>query len=322
MPKDNLPHGGYSGLRFIPEPFIPRNKKPVTLAYVTEALIAAKTSPLLDELAWCLRDVFGHGQPVDPASWGEYRRCLTCGDQQSIEKTFNLDHYAQLKGLEATTKLSHWCQSAKCDGRYTPCFSHREFRAKLQERFVGKTVCCSIALNSFDEVIGFAYGWVDQLSAIWQETEFLFGPDAPDQAVFAQSLEHNTVGALTGSSPVLYMSEVGVTLPYRDGAFAKELVRLMFGALPDWTHGLPAIGISQPDKMGYVQLDAAGHQPVFSCGADETTMMAGRVDSHLELWSLSAAEYKLRCAPAINRWKRRISANLPDSTFADQASKR
>ena len=322
MPKDNLKAVEFPGLSFSPVPFMPRNQKPVTLAHVTDSAAVVDAGILLDELAWCLRDVFGHGLPVDPASWGEYRRCPDCGDQQSVEKAYGLDRYAQLKGLEATTKLTQQCQTEGCLGSYTACFNQGQFSTTLGHRFATKTVCCSIALNIFNEVVGFAYGWVDRLDQIWPETAFLFGPKAPNRRRFLDEVAVRSEGALDGSSQVLYMSEVGVTLPYRDSALAKELVRLMFEALPRWTHPLPAMGISQPDKMGYVQLDAAGHKPVFSHGAAETTMMVGRVETHLDLWSLSPAAYKLRCAPAINRWKRRISATPPDSTFAGQASKR
>ncbi len=308
MPRDNIQTESFPGIAIKGDLFSLKNKKSVTPGFIADSKIAALTPDFAKELAWSFRDVFGHGMPVDPSSWGEYLRCSCCGAQRSIEDHYAIADYVPLHALEKAPPVPQPCPTQGCKGKLSLFYHQQELEQQLLSRFKTKTFCCSLALNASEQVVGFCYGWVDSLINIWKEHAHHFGVDHPCDEDFLRQVEVSTNGRLTADSQIFFTAEIGISVPYRDPTLAKELNRLMFSSIPSHLQNLTTISLSQPDKMGYVFLESTGHQPAFTAGAENMTLMVGTVEDNLELWSLPYGYYKNRLKPPIDRWKARLNA--------------
>jgi len=320
MPKDNLHTESYPGIALKGDLFSLKNKRTVTPGFIVNPKKAAQSSEFANALAWSFRDVFGHGLPVDNSSWGEYLRCHSCGEQRSIEDYYGAIEYQPLKNLEINTPGTSPCPTPHCTGNLELFYSQETLVNQLLSRLRNKTFCCSVALNAAEEVIGFCYGWVDSLLNIWQEHAHHFGVNHPTDEFFLEEVDTSTNGELSAETKVFFIAEIGISHPYRDATLAKELNRLMFDSIPVNMRKLPTVGLSQPDKLGYVMLENSGNIPVFSAGPEDMTLLTGTVEDNLELWSLPYGYYKNRCKPGIDRWRARLNSQKSGTKHLAQAS--
>lgn len=92
--------------------YLTQNGTGYRVAYLKDQNAALKHPGFIKDLVTCYRDIFGHGAPVDPASWSEYLFCPECHRRYSIGDVFDLTDYAPWPswtkpGLAQDTAAAH-----------------------------------------------------------------------------------------------------------------------------------------------------------------------------------------------------------------------
>jgi len=281
--------------------YLTQNGTGYRVAYLKDQNAALKHPGFIKDLVTCYRDIFGHGAPVDPASWSEYLFCPECHRRYSISDVFDLTDYAPLAELDEPRLGIRHCSSASCKGRLEPCYSSEKLTARLTNAMTAYPFFCSVILGQEMRVSGLHYGWVAPLKDLWPDFAYLYDGTKASEAMFLHSAQSRSSGRFSPDTKVLYMTELGVSLPARDKKLLQGLVRAFFRSMPEDILALPSVAVSEPDKRGYALLDAAGHSPLFSISGRPTTVMGGKARETAALWNLPAATFKAACAPAIAR---------------------
>jgi len=271
------------------------------IAYLTDAKAAIKDETFVTGLATCYRDIFGHGAPIDPASWSEYLHCPRCHRRYAIGDVYSLDEYQPLAELNERKAEGLTCKSVGCGALLQPSYPLEKLKNRLLNAMADHPFFCSLALGNGGNIAGLHYGWVAPLEELWDDFSYLYEGTDATRKMFIHSARSRSAGAFSDETKVLYMTELGVTLPARDKRLLQGLVRAFFKSMPPEVIDLPSLAVSEPDKRGYALLDAAGHQPLFSISGRNTTVMGGKARETAALWNLPAATFKAACTPAIER---------------------
>jgi len=271
------------------------------VAYLTDAKAAMEDETFITGLATCYRDIFGHGAPIDPASWSEYLHCPRCHRRYAIGDVYGLDEYQPLAKLDESKAEGLTCKSTGCEAPLHPSYPLAILKSRLLKAMADYPFFCSLVLSGSDGIAGLHYGWVAPLEELWDDFAYLYEGTDATREMFLHSARCRSKGAFSDKTKVLYMTELGVTLPARDKRLLQGLVRAFFKSMPLDVIGLPSLAVSEPDKRGYALLDAAGHHPLFSMSGRATTVMGGKVRETDALWNLPAATFKAACLPAIER---------------------
>jgi|GEM_PF-1877159 len=271
------------------------------IAYLLDHKAATADETFIAGLATCYRDIFGHGAPIDPASWSEYLFCPQCHRRYSIGETHGLEEYTPLSELNESAAQKRTCEGADCEGNLEASYPLEKLKDRLRRALENYPFYCSVVTGKDDSIAGLHYGWVAPLEDLWQDFAYLYDGSEATKKMFLHAAQSRSGGRFQPQTKVLYMTELGVTLPARDKRLLQGLVRAFFKSMPPEVIALPSLAVSEPDKRGYALLDAAGHKPLFSVSGRNATVMGGKAIETAALWNLPAATFKAACSPAIAR---------------------
>jgi hypothetical protein len=298
-------------------PFVVGGRPPVWVDRVADPQATARARPLLRRIVAAFRDVYGHGEPVDRGSWGEYLVCAR-RHRRSIEWAYGLASYRPLAAVEhAGAPLPDRCPD--CGAPLAFAYEQGDLMRALAGKMRDRPFHGALVVDASGGVHGFCYGWIDTVENLWADIAYLFAATDADAEGFLRAVGASTSGGVGPQAGALLVAEVGLTLPYRDEALFFALARAFFTSLPAAQRDLPALAVSEPDKRAYMYLEAQGYRPVFRRPGASATVVLGSVAGSVDLWTRAASEIRERCAEAAAVWRRRIRADRGDAAGGSAA---
>ncbi|MFH0834357.1 MAG: hypothetical protein V2A63_03130 [Patescibacteria group bacterium] len=259
-----------NGLEIVKDPFIGKDGRKLVIAVLRNH--AKFGDVMIARLASSYRDIYGHGEPVDKASWSEYLRCQGCQKTRSIEDFYRLTKYQPIEDLEKDGPPENIpCPS--CEGKMELFWDPKQLVTKIRNQV--QKICLSIICDPNGERIeGFEYGWVDTLESAWQETiGELYHSDGSrmDYSEFLRQMVERSQGKIQPGNQFFHLVEAGMRPAVREHFFA------MFGAFMNATaphemiasgHGITA---TQKDSSAAKILQRAGWE--ITCGDPDSKII-------------------------------------------------
>ncbi len=231
----------------------------------------------LDQVAEVYRDIFGHGEPVDRSSWGEYLKCRGCGNKRSVEDVFQVSEYMFLAELEKQEKIEN--DNSECDdcGEEMELFYDSDKTSQeIRQIFERDNSFGSFLIDSECIPHGFGYGWATSLQDLWKEKwEKSYQYSSLDFDVMMRQLKKRSSLELEAKTTISYIAEVGEIFPVRDGNIDNPFVLTgtFFDNLPDKTKNLPTFLTTHRGLNSYVLLRAGGCREVCTVDDDDRVIL-------------------------------------------------
>lgn len=250
----------------------------------------------LGKIADCYRDVFAHGAPVDPASWGEYARCPGCGKGMSFEQVTDLSHYRIVTEIEAI-RHPPLPPCPHCGHQTELFYQHHDLMTEMQHHFRQRDLYAAFALDGNNQVRGFSYSWIDSIEAVWNEKiSHSYQGSSLDWAEFSRQLEVNSQGRLRPDTKVLYYAEIGLMLEARSMHAVFGLQSAMLNSVVQRhgraaVHDLPMMSTATPQANSYAIFVAAGGRPVCEVADNPLATLSEPFLAFLDKMSVGPDEY-------------------------------
>ncbi|EKD47719.1 MAG: hypothetical protein ACD_65C00319G0001, partial [uncultured bacterium] len=156
------------GLAINDERFLTQDQQRIFAGHITDQHRLAEDDNLLENWATTYRDVFGHGQPVDKTSWGEYLRC-ECGTTRSIEAVYNRGKYDYLGTLEKDAPLATEEKCPNCGGALDFFYGTQDLISEIRTRLTQDEFSGAFLVDEKSGIHGFFYAWITTIERLWRE---------------------------------------------------------------------------------------------------------------------------------------------------------
>lgn len=221
----------------------------------------------LDKLAMTYRDVFGHGEPVDKTSWGEYMRCTSCGAQRSIEDVFDVSEYMFIAELEEERGIPE--ETCDCGCEMELFYDKTDLLQETEELIKKKKSCLAFLYDEKYNISGFSYGWHSSISQIWDEKiGSLYSHSSLVYEDFLRQIKQNSSGKMDSSTEIFYWAEIGQVLPSRNIESPFLLAGNLFRSISDEDKKQPLVVGVNSKLRSYAFVRAAGGQDI--CRIDDS----------------------------------------------------
>ncbi len=172
-------------------------------------------SKLIKAVATAFRDIYGHGKPVDNTSWGEYLKCTTCGENQSIEDFYELDTYEHISELEKNG-IPKNISCPSCKGEMELFWPSDKLIDNMIKQFSEKILFLVTLHDAQGNIYGFEYGFKETIKQAWEDTiSKLYKNSSLNYEEYLRQINQKSNGKLKEYTEVIHLVEVGQTLPSR-----------------------------------------------------------------------------------------------------------
>ncbi len=210
----------------------------------------------LDRVTMIYRDIFGHGQPVDEASWGEYMKCNPCGTKKSIEEVFELSEYMFLSELEKNGIPEQICE---CGCEMDHFHDHSITNEIIRKDFDEKEMFAVFLIDNEGISHGFSYAWKSTIKNLWEEKLVeSYAHSKLDYETYLSNIITNGRENFNENTPIIYWAEIGQTVNARNGENPFLLAGTLFQSINNNHQSFPVfVGVNQ-ELRSYAFVRAAG----------------------------------------------------------------